>query len=296
MDTVRIGIIYPESSHADRYSELANLPKEQFPKTHVEGARVVGLWGEDPKRNRELVEKYGIDFLADRPEDLIGRIDLAIPTARHAGRQPGLARPFIEAGIPTFVDKPCALTLAEGRKLSQLARRHGTPITSFSTYRIGRSTRRIKTRELKKLGKFTFGEFTGPGKLVNEHGGLIFYGIHAVELALEFMGPGAEEVYCAAHGGNVASVLRWDGERSATVNVLGNAAYVFHVSLYGPGGHYAAVPESASLYHDGLQVAVEMARTRKEPLAHEVFLESLAVIDAMNASIASGRPEKVARI
>ena len=127
----------------------------------------------------------------------------------------------------------------------------------------------------------------------NEYGGLIFYGIHAAELALEFMGPGAERVRCSTHGGNTSATVTWPDDRSATVNVLGNASYEFHVSLDGPNGHHSVVPDATRLYPDGPAIAVEMARSGKEPLEHEVFIDSVAVGEAMNASLRSGKTEPV---
>ena len=293
MDDVRIGLIWPDSSHADRFSELCNLPGGNSRGDRVEGARVVGLWGEDPDRNRNLSETFGIELVADRKEDLIGHIDLAVIMSRDGALHLELARPFLEAGVATFVDKPLANSLADALTISELARKHGAPMTSFSTYRTATSVQQIKNSQLEALGIFTFGEFTGPGQLENEYGGLIFYGIHAADLALEFMGPGAECVRCSTHGGNTSATVTWPDDRSATVNVLGNASYVFHVSLYGPSGHHSVVPDPTRLYPDGLVIAVEMARSRVEPLEHEVFIESIALVEAMNASLKSGKTEPI---
>ncbi len=295
MDTVRIGLIWPDSSHADRFSELCNLTEGDSAGNHVDGARIVGVWGEDSERNRTLSEKFGIELIADRKEDLIGRIDLAIVMSRNGALHLELASPFIEAGVATFVDKPIANSLEDARAISALARKHGTPLTSFSTYRTASSAARLKKEKLELLGSFTFGEFTGPGQIENEYGGLIFYGIHAAELALLFMGTGAARVRCATHAGNTSATVTWPDDRSATINVLGNAAYVFHVSLYGPDGHHSEVPDATRLYPDGLEIALEMARSRKEPLEHEVFIESVGLIEAMNASIISGQTEDIAR-
>jgi predicted dehydrogenase len=295
MDVIRIGLIWPDSSHADRFSELCNLPAEDNSGDHIDGARVVGLWGEDSERNLTLSEKFGIELIADRKEDLIGHIDLAVVASRNGALHLELARPFLEAGVATFVDKPIANRLGDARAISDLARKHGTPITSFSTYRIASSVARLRKEQLASLGRFTFGEFTGPGQLENEYGGLIFYGIHAAELALEFMGPGADRVRCSTHGGNTSATVIWPDDRSATVNVLGNAAYTFHVSLYGPDGHHSEVPDASRLYPDGLEIALEMARSRKEPLEHEIFIESIALIEAMNASMSSGQTEAIAK-
>lgn len=42
------------------------------------------------------------------------------------------ARPFLERGIPTFVDKPMALTLADAKEIVRLARKHNAPMYNSS--------------------------------------------------------------------------------------------------------------------------------------------------------------------
>jgi len=296
MNLVRIGLIWPDSSHAERFSELCNLPTGTNSGNHVDHARVVAVWGEDRERNLTLAENFGIELIADRKEDLVQHIDLAIVMSRNGAFHLDLARPFLEAGIPTFVDKPIANTVEDARAISHLARKHGTPVTSFSTYRTSASMAHLRQQQVTSLGGFTFGTFTGPGHLENEYGGLIFYGIHAAELALFFMGPGAKHVRCDTHGGNTSAVVTWPDERSAVINVLGNAAYVFQVSLYGPDGHHFELPDASHLYRDGLEVALAMARSGQEPLEHESFIEPIALIAAMNASRRSGRTEEISGI
>ncbi|MEZ6126683.1 MAG: Gfo/Idh/MocA family oxidoreductase [Planctomycetaceae bacterium] len=54
------------------------------------------------------------------PDDLDGVV-IATPTKFH----PEAASQFLEAGIPTFVEKPLAASLSEARQLMDLANRHG---------------------------------------------------------------------------------------------------------------------------------------------------------------------------
>jgi predicted dehydrogenase len=72
----------------------------------IDGARVTHVWADDPDRAVHLSRASLIPHVVERPEDVIGHVDaVLIPTDRgyeHLER----ARPFIEAGLPVFIDKP----------------------------------------------------------------------------------------------------------------------------------------------------------------------------------------------
>src|SRR6266481_3250848 len=45
------------------------------------------------------------------------------------------ARPFLEAGLPCFIDKPFTCSVADARKIVELADKHKVPIFSSSSLR-----------------------------------------------------------------------------------------------------------------------------------------------------------------
>ena len=97
----RIGIIGTENSHAITFAKLLNLPDEQGRYRH-EDARIVGVYGPDMESAQEIVEKTGVSFIADKPEDSHRegrRNDDHIP----AGVRPRTVRHAVYgSGNPTF--------------------------------------------------------------------------------------------------------------------------------------------------------------------------------------------------
>ena len=45
-----------------------------------------------------------------------------------------MTRPYLEAGVPIFINRPFALNLEDARYMIELAKKHDTPIMSGSTY------------------------------------------------------------------------------------------------------------------------------------------------------------------
>ncbi|OBI62651.1 Gfo/Idh/MocA family protein [Mycobacterium sp. E796] len=87
-----------------------------------------GKWGTNIVRTlaamrdvEVLDESKNIDLvLRQRPDGVL----IATPSATHAE----VAIPFIEAGVPTFIEKPMATTVADAVRIHQAALRSGAPV------------------------------------------------------------------------------------------------------------------------------------------------------------------------
>src|SRR6185503_9085200 len=107
----------------------------------VEGAKVVaGVPGQSriapetiPKYTEQL-KKYGITILDD-PADLYGKIDAVLIESVDGSVHRERALPFLERGIPTYVDKPFACSLADARAIVETAERKHLPLMSSSSLR-----------------------------------------------------------------------------------------------------------------------------------------------------------------
>src|SRR5438270_6736312 len=141
-EMLRLGIVDFDSSHAVEFTKRLNhqsCPEEQF----VEGARIVlGCSLPSAITPAETVDRYVRIFrdelgvpVADRPEEMLGKIDGVLIEAVDGSVHLERARPFLQAGVPTFVDKPFATSLAAARELAHLAASHGAPLFSSSSLR-----------------------------------------------------------------------------------------------------------------------------------------------------------------
>src|SRR5690606_11790758 len=82
-----------------------------------------------------------IDTIVSAPEEMIGQVDGVFCVTRHGGLHRELVTPYLEAGVPVFIDKPMAVDPADAREIVRLAQTAGVPFSSFSTVRFSASTR-----------------------------------------------------------------------------------------------------------------------------------------------------------
>lgn len=162
------------------------LNKENYDTMGIPGARVEVICCDD-RRDAEHVAKCSlIPKVADRPEEMTGRVDAVIIATDIGGEHVRRARPFLDAGIPLFIDKPLCDNRADLEFFTNLFA-SGYPLMSSSSMRYCKEFRPYHgggTRELGELRLVTYGM---PKKWET-------YGIHSLEAVYPIVGPGFESV------------------------------------------------------------------------------------------------------
>lgn len=289
---IRIGILGTDNSHSIAFSRLFNVKGE---KNHIAGARVVAIYGLKDKRNREVAEMGEVPTIVKRPTDMLGMVDAAVVDFRHGGLHYKHARPFIEARIPTFIDKPFSISVAHARKMVELARRKRTPVTSLSTVRLGPPVENMK-KAMKKIGKVRAGILTGPGSSKSEYAGVFFYGVHCVELMLEVFGNKVHSVRAAGYDGSVIATVGYKNGAVVTLNVIDKARPPFDAIAFGAKGsaQYDRGGGFAGYYY-GMKLFLKMIRTGKPPIPYNDLILSVRVLDAIQKSMDAGGREVLLR-
>lgn len=122
-----------------------------------------------------------IPHVVERPTDVIGAVDAVIIATDIGHEHVARARPFVEAGLPVFIDKPLADNAAD---LAQFAAwvAAGKPILSSSCMRYAKefAPYRLSTRDLGDLRLVT----------ATTAKSWEAYGIHSLEAIYPILGPG----------------------------------------------------------------------------------------------------------
>lgn len=292
---IRIGLVDCDTSHVVAFTQRLNhvgIGEEHW----VEGGQVVaavpGRSAIGPERIPGFVEKlreYGIEIL-ERPEELLGKIDAVMIESADGGVHLERALPFVEAGLPLFVDKPFAASLADARKLVEAARRRGVPLTSASALRYCPEVLDVPARA-GELGAVLGVDAYTPASLHPRNPGLLHYGVHGVETVYALMGTGCRSVRCVFEEGAEVVVGRWADGRLGTVRGTRRGSYAMGFTCFCEKGVVPAQVNVPRLYRDLLVVVVEMFRTGRWPLGPEELLEPVAFQEAALRSKERGGEE-----
>ncbi|MDD2708953.1 MAG: Gfo/Idh/MocA family oxidoreductase [Verrucomicrobiae bacterium] len=244
-------------------------------KNRVGGsARITHVWDENIEHARESSRICGIPNVMEKKEDLIGKVDAVLVADDCTLKHQRKAIPFLKAGIPTFIDKPLSPDIHEAEEIIKLARKHRAPLMSCSALRFARETKDLRE------GKDRIGDIlTGFASCRACMGGLVFYGIHAVELLYSVAGQGVKSVQNLGRKKEDLVAIKYKDGRRFTVTAYENINVRFQLGLYGTEGHRIIdVTDSGHFYSEMLRNFVHMAETREEIIPLKDVLETIKTV------------------
>ncbi|MEQ1749769.1 MAG: Gfo/Idh/MocA family oxidoreductase, partial [Prosthecobacter sp.] len=85
---------------------IAYMSKQPLASIRIPGARVTYIWTDEPADAPKVAAASLIEHVVSQPEDVIGQVDAVVIATDDGNDHVRRARPFIEAGLPIFIDKP----------------------------------------------------------------------------------------------------------------------------------------------------------------------------------------------
>ncbi len=291
----RIGILGSDNSHADRFSEILNLPDHPayLPGS---GAQVVAIWGQEEERTRQVAANNRIPTIVANPLDMLGQVDAVLCVTRHGGLHRELVVPYLEAGVPTFIDKPLAVEPADARAIVAAAQANGTPFSSFSTVRFATSMQQFAQEAAAVQPRV--GVYSGPATRRNIYGGVVFYAIHSIEMMLMLQGTGVASVLAVEgpavdeHGnGNMTAVCTYSDGGMGTLELTVDAKYGFTATILGREGFAHRHLDISDCYREGMKRILPCLRGEADPgVTPAAMIEAVQIAAAIERSLDEGRP------
>ncbi len=277
----KIGIIGSDNSHADAFAKLVNLPDSKTGEYLFPDFKVAGIFGVEKERTEEVAQNGKIEFIAEKPEELMERVDAVMVVFRHGDLHAEYALPFIEASVPTWIDKPFTIKNEDARKLIQAAKKNNTLLTGGSTLKYINDVLMLKNavENGSRIGKVKSAVLNFPATINNEYGGIYFYGAHLVDMTMEAFGYNPVSVTASEKDENVVAVVKYDNYQVVMNFIPGSKEY-FAV-VYGEKGTLIREFDLAGCYIKGFDKFAEMLRTGKIPEPMDNLYASVKVLNAV---------------
>lgn len=162
-----------------RYLEKQAPETFGIPGAHITCICCTGYEGRE--RAEHIAKASRIPVVYDKPEEMIGRVDAVIVATDDGNEHVERCRPFVEAGIPMFVDKPLVNTQEDLRTFVQW-RKNGARFISSSSLRYCKEIEPYY-KDHYELGQIRYICTTMAKKYET-------YGIHALERMYPLLGEG----------------------------------------------------------------------------------------------------------
>ena len=257
------------------------LGKQPLETVRIPGARVTHVWTDDTADAPKVAAASRIPHVVAQPEDVIGHVDAVIVATDDGEDHVRRVRPFIEAGLPVFIDKPLATNVADLRQFVEWhAQGHVLLSTSGMRYMPEmqlNAAQQAHVGDLRWITSFTCKTWER-------------YGIHALEALSPLLGQGFQTVQAHSDaGGDVMHLSHASGVR-VTLGAIHDAYGSFGaIHLYGTGGDLALKhADTYTAFRAQLVAFVELLRTGIPPLPFEETVELMAVLIAGRRSREQG--------
>ena len=282
----RVGIIGSENSHAMAFSEIFNINnKEQYPDIQV-----VAIYGEDQAASEAVRDKCGVEIMT--PEEMLGKVDAIMVTSRDGALHAGYAKPFIEAGIPAFVDKPLTRDVDEAIALMRLAKEKKVPIVGGSSLKYPEDL-----QELKKViaaGEVRGADLAAPVSMDNPYGGFFFYASHLVEMTMAIFGSQPRKISAYRTADSVTAMVRFDD--CDVTNHFNEGNYRYSATIYTKDQTVFKELDVSKIYQHECDAFARMLRTGEMEQTYEELVMPVAYIAAIEKAYETGEEQIINEI
>lgn len=295
MNTLRIGMIGLDTSHAPAFAQLLH---DSSAEHHVAGARITAAFpGGSPdialSANRvagftaTLRDEHQVEMV-DSVAGLRDKCDAVMIEAIDGRAHWPLFREVAEWGVPVFIDKPLALSGQDAQAITSLAEVKKVRVTSASAIRFAQSFQEALAQ--REGGDVLGGDFFGPMEFAENCGDYLWYGIHAAEMLFATFGPGCQEVQALRQGPHDIILGRWTDGRLGVLrgNRAGNYQFGGTIHRQSTSVSFDVASGTKPFYASLLERVVPFFRGEGEVVPPTEMVEVIAFLDAANRSADSG--------
>jgi len=243
----------------------------------IPGARVTHVWTQEKTISASIAKTAQIAHVADKLEDMIGAVDAVLLTRDDPEHHVAMARPFIEAGIPLFIDKPLASSTADLAYFAEQVKA-GKFIMSCSSQRYANEIRIVK-QDIASLGQLEL--ITAVGKK-----DWIKYGVHLMEGIFSLIDdvPAKSVQHIGKEGQDIVHIEMSNGLH-ITMHLFMEITGTFQISVFGRNGwRLIDIRNSYSMFRDNI---IEFVRSVQEGKPRLDFSKTTNIIRTLVAAAES---------
>lgn len=283
----KVAILGCENSHADTFLKFVIHEKK------YDDIAFVGVYSEDMEAANKLKDEFGV-AVAQSYDEFVGKVDGIIITARHGDNHYKYAKPYIEAGIPMFIDKPITVSEEDAVSFREELIKNNIKVSGGSTLKYPAPLAEIKKVVAEKTsGKVYSGTFRAPVQMENPYGDFFFYSQHLVQMMCEAMGYFPKSVQAFRNGDVVSCTVRYDEYDVNLLFVDGNYKYFASISC-----ENGIITEELTLdgcFEKEFEAFYQILIGNEQEQGYDEFFSPVFIMNAINRSLISGKEEVIKR-
>lgn len=283
----KVAILGCENSHANHF--LKAVIEDKL----VTDVEFVGVYSYDREAAERLQEQFGVP-VADSYEDFVGKVDGIVITARHGDNHYKYAKPYLDSGIPMFIDKPITCTEEDAKAFLTDLKARNVPVSGGSVCVLTDHVQKMRDMvKSEALGMVFGGYLRAPVVMNSPFGGFFFYSQHLVQVMTEIFGcypisasarQVDEAVYCQVH---------YDAYDVDLTFVENSGVYYAGISCNDgyAGGDYS--DEVTPCFAKEFMEFYALLQGKVQKQSYEDFFAPVYILSAIDRALKSGKEETI---
>ncbi len=285
----RIAILGCENSHANAFLKFIK-EKEEFSDVEI-----VGVYSEKTEASEKLNAKFGVPIMNDHSE-VVGKIDGLIITARHGDNHYKYAKPYIDSGIPMFIDKPITISESEAVEFMRRLKEKSIRISGGSSLKQDVFIRELKQDAKKCVGGKTIGGYVrAPYQSESVYGGFYFYAQHLVEMVCEIFGRYPISVTAKQNGSQIHVLFHYEKYDCVGLFCDKNNFY-FASRMSETDAKSFVIPTTDDWFYEEFKEFYGILSGESQKVTYKEFVSPVFIMNAIERSLKSGKEELVGKI
>jgi hypothetical protein len=188
------------------------------------------------------------------------------------------ARPFLEAGIPMFIDKPFSVDTKEAIAFAKDAKAKGVKLMGGSILKCSLDAVLLQNEAKVQGEKVLGGTVAAPVMLDSPYSDFFFYAPHLTELSMMIFGNDPKQVTAFRNGKSVTAVV--DYEKYSVTNTFMGGCMKYFAQVFSTEGIYS---RQLDLSFASKIMAQRFAKMLREGVMPEDYTELVRPVVYMNA-------------
>lgn len=289
---IRIGIVGTENSHAMAFAKYFNLADAKTGKRPYEDIRVTAIMGSE-ESTRKIVDTVGVDTVCTSAEEMAQIVDAVMIVNQKGSVHCDYAMPFVEKGMPIFVDKPFTSDVAQAEELYAKMQEYGCKVMGGSgcKYAEGIVEAAQLVSKLRQEGTLVSGSMNFMMIMDSEHDGIYFYAPHLVEMALAAFGNDVKALQAVRNGSSMMVNFLYEND---TVALHFNRDGLQYATMLYTTKEYYCIDSKIDIfniydtYAHEAGLFAEMIYGRCEPLPKQMLIKPVQIVAAIEQSLKTG--------
>ena len=234
----------------------------------IQNLKVTHAWTQDKEQTKKLCDAAVIPCAVEHYEDMIDNIDALILARDDYENHLAMAQPFLEAGLPVFIDKPLSLNIDELKYFKPYLEQG--KLMSCSGLRYAKELDQVRGN-IKSYGGNLF-----------VRGSVLFswekYGIHMLEGILSMLETRPVSIYILPVS-HRSAIIKMSDRSTIQIDALGEVPKIFKIDVFGEEKFSShEISDNFTMFRRMLWHFAEMIRTGEPVIPPQQTLDIMSVL------------------